>query len=210
MFEETSKCAGYNKAFKDEVGESGGKYNDEKKNIETNNIDSAVFSKTDYFTNAMNETVTVFVATGCDASDNFLTTITTQELKEYLLEKHPTVSLNVETCEVLEKNKDGRIQDSMCKLSGLFNTEDEESILAYPLIQYSNLFQTKNLGEDKYALIQNNFDPTKRYDSTEDFEEDSKPIYSATKIKAWLLDATQGARGYGGGEGDGDGDDVVG
>ena len=182
MFEEdTAKCSGYNKEFKDEVGESGG-----------------------YFTNAMNETVTVFVAGGCVASDDFLTKIWTKTLTDYLLEKYPTVSLNVEKCEDLKEGTDGRKkEDSMCNLSGLFSTTDKVSTLAYPLIQYSFLVQTKNLGknlgEDKYAIIQNNFDPTKRYDSTVNFEEGSKIKYSATKIKAWLLKASGGGEGDGGG-----------
>ena len=203
MFEEdNAECIGYNKEFKDEVGESGGKYNEVNNTLEKKNNETGVFSETDYFTNAMNETVTVFVAENCVASDDFLTKIWTQQLKEDLLEKHPTVSLNVEKCEVLKEGTDGRKkEDPMCKLSGLFSTDDKESTLAYPLIQYSNLYQTKNLEEGKYALIKNNFDPTKKYDSTKDFEEGSKIKYSATKIKAWLLDATQGARGYSGGGG---------
>ena len=218
MFQGELNCDGYNKEFKDKVGDSGEKYNEAKRELERKNNESAVFSETDYFTNAMNETVTVFVAEGCVASDKFLTEIWTQQLKEDLLEKHPTVSLNVEKCEVLKEGTDGRKkEDPMCKLSGLFSTDDKESTLAYPLIQYSNLYQTKNLEEGKYALIKNNFDPTKKYDSTENartFEEldpntgNSKIKYSATKIKAWLLDATQGALGYS--DEEGDGDDVVG
>jgi len=207
MFKEDSdECIGYNNVFKEKVGTSGKKYNDAKSELDGKNNESAAFSATDYFTNAMNETVTVFVAEGCVASNDFLDDIWTKELKEDLLEKHPTVSLNVEKCEVLKEGTDGRKkEDPMCKLSGLFNTKDKESTLAYPLIQYSNLYQTKNIEEGKYALIKNNFDPTKKYDSTENastFEEldpntgNYKIKYSATKIKDWLLDATQGALGY--------------
>ncbi len=195
MFENSVNCTIYNEGFKAVVVDGG--YKDIKSNLETNNKDKNLFSETDYLTNSMNETVTVFVAEGCAASDDFLNKIWTQELKEYLLENYPAVSLNVEKCEVLEEGKDGRLKDSMCNLSGLFNTKDKESTLAYPLIQYSILFQTKNLGEDKYALIQNNFDPTKKYDSTQEFEEVDttnyhKTIYSANKIKKWLLEASGG------------------
>jgi len=197
------KCNDYNIDFNEIIDgtyEDGmfPSYKKALQELERTNLYDDAFSTTDFVTNTMNETITVFVADGCTASEGFLTNIWTQDLTDYLLENYPFISLNVEKCEVLKKGTDGRIQDSMCKFSGLFSTTTKESKLAYPLIQYSVLLQTKNLGEGKYSLHQENFDPTKIYDKINDepklMDEDLDPTnnnnpktrYSAKKIKDWV------------------------
>ena len=193
-----SKCQEYNTRFKEIIQPGTGdlvSYKEALKELNENNTVKDVFSETDFATNTMNETITVFVAGGCTASNEFLTKIWTKDLTDYLLETYPSISLNVEKCEELNEGTDGRIKDNMCNLSGLFSTPTKTSPLGYPLIQHSVLLETKNSEPGKNVLIQQNFDPSQRYDLTDTdvvtYEEldpsteKSKTIYSAKKIKDW-------------------------
>jgi len=164
-------------------------------------------SATDVVMSKKHTALTVYLADGCEGSDDFLKNIW-PNIKTSLIyyDKRSRsgavrgidLSLRKVTCEELKNDgTDGRVKkDILCNLSGIFNTNTTTSQLGYPLIQYSYLSQRPNLGNE-YALIQSNFDPTKRLilDDTsqlimvdEKKGSDGKPeaVYTKSKILEWF------------------------
>jgi len=166
--------------------------------LQTANTDKKVLSDTDFVTNTMNQTLTVFVAKNCDASSDFLTEIwpgLVEFVKVGLKDQYPLMSFNVEECEEFKTDsngnpEDGRIKDTICNLSGIFDNTKSSSV--YPLIQYNYLINTQNSDKD-YVLRRYTFDPTKKWDNTnkemvnEEVDADGNPktIYTLEKFKDW-------------------------
>ena len=167
--------------------------------LQNDNKDTKVLSDTDFVTNTMNQTITLFVAKNCDASSDFLTEIwpgLVEYVKVSLKVEYPLMSFNVEECEEFKEDsngnpEDGRIMDPICKLSGIFDNTKSSSV--YPLIQYNYLINTQNSDKD-YVLRRYTFDPTKKWDNTkqemvnEELDADNNPktIYTLEKFKDWL------------------------